>query len=193
MSCGNRNNFDEASHYLNHLCFSPSGQKFMLFHLWTNEEGQRDGRLVTANIDGSDVRAHAQEIRASHYCWISDDKILLTGLNAKKRFGYYVVNLKNNTVAPYAKDVLLGDGHPSIISSERILTDTYPSETGFQSLLVYSDKNKTIKGNGQYYMPLKYKKELRCDLHPRLSYDKDNACIDMVYKNRRAMCILPIN
>ncbi len=185
--------FQNSAHYFNHLSFNPSASKFLFFHLWSNSKSNsKSSRLMVADKNGKNIRSYAHNIRASHYCWLDDKNILLTGLNEEKVFGYYKINIEDSTVSQYGHEVLCEDGHPTILEDDLLLTDTYPNSRGYQNLFTYNRKTNRINTLGKFYSPISYQKELRCDLHPRVMHDNKLACVDMVYKNKRAMCILPI-
>ena len=79
----------EAEHYINHLSFNPSGNRFMFFHLWI-KDGLRFSRLFTADINGNNVFILNNEGHVSHYCWKSDKELLVYGYHQEGGFQYYL-------------------------------------------------------------------------------------------------------
>lgn len=68
-----------AIHYLEHLMFSPSGDRFCFMHRWQLEDGGIYSRLFTANKNGEDLYLLNDSGRMSHYCWRNDCEILAYG------------------------------------------------------------------------------------------------------------------
>ena len=66
-----------AEHYVNHLAFNPSGERFMFFHLWV-KDGQRSNRLITSDWNGENLCVLESEGTASHYTWKSETELLAT-------------------------------------------------------------------------------------------------------------------
>jgi hypothetical protein len=192
ISCSHRSDFSESYHYLNHLCYSPRGGAFLFFHLWQKDGGRRHCRLMVANRDGTELACYAEHIRASHYCWVSETEVILTGLNEDNKLEYISIDIKTNKYKTLAKGLLNQDGHPSFIKGSKIITDTYPNRYGFQRLTCVDYEKNTQNQLSKFYIPSQFCGEVRCDLHPRLNYAKDEACVDIIYKNRRAMRVLPV-
>jgi len=64
------------THWVNHLMFSPSGERFCFLHRFWREDGNMHTRLLTASSDdGSDLRL-VFEGMISHFDWIDDHTIL---------------------------------------------------------------------------------------------------------------------
>lgn len=60
-----RKDMVNAEHKVNHLMLSPNGKRFMVLHRWF--EGQRKyTRLVTCNIDGTDMYNLSDDDMVSH-------------------------------------------------------------------------------------------------------------------------------
>lgn len=85
------------------------------------------------------------------------------------------------------------DGHPSVFGSGRsILTDTYPDIYGFQRVIVHDREKESGRLVASLYSPPKFKGDVRCDLHPRLSPDGKWVCVDSARSGLRALYVLPI-
>ena len=178
---------DGAEHYVNHISFNPSGNRFMFFHLWVID-GQRFSRLLTSDLNGVNIKVLTNEGNVSHYTWKNDSEILVT--IKTDRLKYRLYNEETMDYTDFAINHLSTDGHPSYIDAlnEKVLTDTYPNKFGFQSLLFY--KNKELTKIGEFYSPFRYVKDFRCDLHPRLNLEKNKICFDTTFSGSRKMCVI---
>ena len=85
------------------------------------------------------------------------------------------------------------DGHPSMVSKNSLITDTYPDKFGFQTLL-FSDLvlNKTNE-IAKVYSKFKINPEYRTDLHPRFNHSKNKICFDANIYGYRQLFILSNN
>lgn len=72
-------NMKNATHYLEHLMFNPSGTRFCFLHRWKIEDGGIYARLYSANLDGSDIFLLNDSGRMSHFGWQDDTHLLAYG------------------------------------------------------------------------------------------------------------------
>jgi hypothetical protein len=180
-----------AEHYLNHLSFSPSGNHFMFFHLWT-KNGERHGRLMVCDRDGTEPRVLEDGGSVSHYCWKSDRDLLVTVNLENKLCRYNLYHDLSRAHTTIGQDVLSVDGHPSY-SPDRsmLLTDTYPDKYREQALLLYSAESGRIE-LGRFSLPFHTRGEYRCDLHPRWDRSGRYVCIDSAHEGSRALYVLDL-
>ncbi len=68
-----------ATHYVEHMMFSPDGETFAFYHRWRLEEGGIYARLYVADIHGAPPKLVHDTGRLSHYCWIDNRTILAIG------------------------------------------------------------------------------------------------------------------
>lgn len=181
---------DGASHYINHLAFNPSGMRFMFFHIWTDGK-YRSLRLLTAAPDGNNLHSPCPDIKPSHYTWMDDEQLLITGTQNGKVV-YATVHDKAGTCEIIESTHLHQDGHPSLLKDGTILSDTYPDIFGLQKVFLYHPENDKTATLATFHSPNNFSGEMRCDLHPRLSPSQDKICIDIVRNSRRAMCLIPV-
>jgi hypothetical protein len=185
------NSMKNAKHYVNHLCFSPSGTRFLFLHLW-QKSFHRYSRLISSNFDGTDLFVLEDKIQVSHYTWKSDSEILATLKNRNSEFSYYLYFDKTRKFEIIGENDLKRDGHPSFSpKGDLILTDTYPDKYGEQHLLLYNKKNELIDLH-QFYSPLKFRGEVRCDLHPRWDRRGHYISVDSAMDGKRAIYLLKL-
>ncbi len=74
-----------AKHWVNHMMFNPSGRRFCFLHRFLRGDKIMHSRLLTANLDGSDLRLLFKGM-VSHYSW-KDDTAILTWAGKRKILG----------------------------------------------------------------------------------------------------------
>ncbi|SMG16574.1 hypothetical protein [Dethiosulfovibrio salsuginis] len=191
MNIDKRDEMIGAEHKVNHLSISPSGNRFMFIHRWINK-GRKYSRLLTANIDGSDLFNLSDDDMISHCTW-KDDNFILGYLRKNKVDGYFLLEDKTHNYK-HLWPTLVWDGHPSY-SPDRsmVITDTYPDRTRTSKVMVLEPTAGTYKEIASMYNPFKYDNDVRCDLHPRWNRRGDAICVDGVFEGKRAMYTIPVS
>lgn len=105
---------------------------------------------------------------------------------------YHLYHLDTGAVDVIGDKDLREDGHPTYITQDVILSDTYPDRKRCQELFTFNItlQKKTIIA--KFFSPQEFTGELRCDLHPRISADGKKGCVDMIHDNRRAICLFDL-
>jgi hypothetical protein len=180
-----------AQHYVNHISFSPSGDRFMFFHLW-EVNGQRYNRLMTSNWSGDDLCILESEGTASHYSWKSETELLATIHFDKKRTRYILYTDGSNNKTIIAPNLLNRDGHPSYApQGGHFVTDTYPDDYREQHLLLFTEDTRLLD-LARFYSPPAFRGETRCDLHPRWDPTGQLICVDDTSQGLRKLAVLRI-
>lgn len=182
-----RKEMEGAEHKVNHIMLNPSGTRFMVLHRWY--QGQRKyTRLVTANIDGSNLYNLSDDDMTSHCSWKSDTEILAFAHKEDSGNGYYLMKDETKDYQHMWPDLTM-DGHPSYSPDRtKVVTDTYPNRSRVAS--VYILKNQNVNRIAQVFAPFKYDNDVRCDLHPRWNRSGDKVCIDSVFEGKRNLYIV---
>ena len=176
----------EDNHYVNHLSWNPSGERFLMFNRWAG--GGQPTRVFTMAADGSDLRLLSGH-GASHWTWRDSDCALIWGEGAYK--------LYRDDDSGEACEVLWEhvNGHQSYVpgtDNEWLLTDTYPANDQQELCLYHIPKKKKVS-LGFFDSPSAYRGEWRCDLHPRLSRSGTKVVIDSPHQgNGRQMYLIEI-
>ena len=177
-----------ARHYVNHLCWNPSGTRFLMFHRWSGP-GQPT-RVFTAAGDGSDLRllsAHG----ASHWTWRDDEHVLIWAEGAYRLFRDDDSGEPVDTVLEYP------NGHQTFVpgtENEWLLTDTYPADASSrQELLLYHIPSRRKVTIATLEAPEHYRGEWRCDLHPRLNRRATQVVVDSAHAGGRQMHLFDID
>lgn len=180
-----------SDHWVNHLDFSPNNKRFMFIHRWVNNNNMKYHRLITANLDGSDLWQVAGNKKVSHSFWFKETEIISYSYINGIGLDYYIFRDKNENFKFLAKNLFSRDGHPSVNKYNMLITDdSYPDKAQFKKLYLYDINNGNLYILGKYYHPLKYSGEYRCDLHPKWDNTGKYIGIDVIFKNKRKFCVL---
>lgn len=184
-----RSEMKGAEHKVNHLMISPDGKRFMVLHRWFRD-GTKYTRLVTANIDGTQMYNLSDDDFVSHCCWKNNSEII-SYLNKKDGGkGYYLMTDKTDNYTRLWTQLAM-DGHPTCSpNGSLVVTDTYPDRRRMQSLYVM--KGQKVQRIGRVFSPFKYGGDVRCDLHPRWSHDGSKLCFDASYNGKRSVCVVDV-
>jgi hypothetical protein len=174
--------------YINHLSFSPDGQKVMF--LWIEIiETWHQASLLVYDFNKKKINVLEKELKSSHYVWQDNNSILCAGYNHTANSNicrFYLYNTNDDSKQIVCPNILQWDGHPVYLTEDIILIDTYPNRYAYQKLfLINLATGKQTKLVEIYSVPRK-KEEERTDLHPRLNKAKNIICFDAnVYGKRR--------
>ena len=182
-------------HKVNHLMLSPNGKRFMVLYRWF--VGQRKyTRLITCNVDGTDIYLLSDDDMVSHCYWKNDEEII--AYERKKEFGPGFYLMKDKTQEwTHIWPQLSNDGHPSYCPTDNSLVvfDTYPSRSRIQEVKLGRDNDTTgesVKVIAKVFSPFKYDNDTRCDLHPRWSRDGKKICLDSVFEGHRGLYVVNV-
>lgn len=180
-------------HKVNHIMLSPSGKRFMVLYRWFC--GQRKyTRLITCNVDGTDMYVLSDDDMVSHCFWKDDDHIIAFENKNNGGPGYYLMKDKTQEYI-HCWPQFSNDGHPSYSpDGSLIVTDSYPDRARVASInLMDGDEtkkeNKTI---ARVFAPFKYDNDTRCDLHPRWNHAGDKICFDSIFEGHRGLYVVDL-
>lgn len=188
---------DNAFHYVTHTEFSPTGDKISFLHRWTDDPSKRQTRLVTCDLDGSNVQISDTTGMVSHYIWDKKGRVVaycqVNGID-----GHYLFedsSLKNPRRVAH---LLNSDGHQSFVPSKNMfITDTYPDKRRYSKLyLVDIDNDEStliadVKSPKKFQSPDMFH-HWACDLHPRVSPSGKYVCFDSVCTGERSLCVMSL-
>ena len=182
-------------HKVNHLMLSPNGKRFMVLYRWFC--GQRKyTRLITCNVDGSDMYVLSDDDMVSHCYWKNDEEII--AFERKKEYGPGFYLMKDKTQEwTHIWPQLSNDGHPSYCPTDNnlVVFDTYPSRSRIQEVKLGRDNDiegSSVKTIAKVFSPFKYDNDTRCDLHPRWSRDGKKVCFDSVFEGHRGLYVVNV-
>lgn len=178
-------------HKVNHLMLSPNGKRFMVLYRWFIGE-RKYTRLITANIDGSDMYILSDDDMVSHCFWKDDNHILAFENKKASGTGYYLVTDRTQEYK-HCWPELTVDGHPSYSPDRNyIVTDSYPDRARIQYIRVMKDEDDKPEVVAKVFSPFKYDNDTRCDLHPRWNHAGDKVCFDSVFEGHRGLYIVEV-
>ncbi len=186
----------QAKHYFNHLLVSPDGSRFELLHRWRSPaRGGFQTRMLTAAMDGSDIRIVDHSGRTSHFIWRDPRHILAWSWHKSHGSGFYLFEDKTGgKVEIVGKSAMPQNGHCSYLPGGRwILNDTYPDGRRLQHVYLYDVKTGRRVPLGHFHSPPEYAGQWRCDTHPRFSRDGQSVVIDSTHTGQgRQMFLIDI-
>lgn len=180
-----------AVHKVNHIMLSPNGKRFMVLYRWFN--GQRKyTRLITCNVDGTDMYVLSDDDMVSHCFWKNNSSILAFENKKKGGPGYYLMKDKTDKYI-HCWPQFSNDGHPSYSpDGSLIVTDSYPDRARVASINLM-DGNERKRDNttiARVFAPFKYDNDTRCDLHPRWNHAGDKICFDSIFEGHRGLYVV---
>ncbi len=190
-----RPDMEGTKHWFNHVQINPDGSRFAFLHRWkTPDRGERRTRLLTAGLDGSEVRLVADDDMVSHYDWRDTETILAWARRRGRGDHYYLLNERTGAAEVFAPELLTVDGHCSWSPDRRwLLTDTYLDADRMRTLILYCPDQERRVDIGRFYSPPGLDGPLRCDLHPRWSRDGTKVCIDSAHEGSRQVYVLDVS
>ena len=173
-----KDNMIGATHKVNHIDISPNSDKAIFLHRWFVGKTKYT-RLLCVDIKTKKLSLLADNDMVSHMCWYDNDNVFgfLKGNNNKD--GYFFIDMNGNQ-RQIVNQYLVDDGHPTVINSRYIVTDSYPDYTCKSKLFLIDLDNNNVEIIGRFYSPKKYQDDKRCDLHPRCDFDGNKITIDSV-------------
>ncbi|MDO5157162.1 MAG: glycosyltransferase [Eubacteriales bacterium] len=187
-------------HKVNHIMLSPNGKRFMVLYRWFC--GQRKyTRLITCNVDGSDMYVLSDDDMVSHCFWRTNSQIFAyenrkQGLKGDKAGnGYYLMKDHTQEYRRFWPGIDY-DGHPSFSpDGSKVVFDRYPDRARVAAVMVSDAKNREDSGVqtiAKVFAPFKYDNDTRCDLHPRWNREGDKVCFDSVFEGHRGLYVVDV-
>lgn len=184
--------FSEQKLVVNHINFSPSGEKFVFLLRNVDPNGKMWGTvLAVGDLNGNIKKLTNFEIN-SHYSW-KDNKTLMiwSGL---PEWGIYFIDTVTGERKKLNNPVTdRGDIHCNY-SPDRscFIADGYIEKDGKRYLYYYDfSTKKACALFGVYSMPLET--DIRCDLHARFSGDGTLISYDTTENGSRQITLLPFS
>lgn len=182
---------ENAKHKVNHIDLSKDDKKAIFLHRWF-KDGVKYTRLLCVDVASKKLTLLADNKMVSHMCWYDENTLFgyLRGNNNQD--GYFFVDLDGNQ-KQVKHELLVDDGHPTVLNKRYIISDSYPDYTCKSKLLLIDLKKHTVKVIGRFYSYKKYQNDKRCDLHPRFDNVGNLLTIDTVCNGKRNICHLDIS
>ena len=175
---------------VNHITFSPSGERFLCLIRNFPEPGKRWGTiLVTFDRDGKCERKLTDYQVNSHYHWKNDDEIIIySGL---PEWGVYLFNEKTGERERLDDDLVNYDDIHCLYSPDRscFIGDGYPNTGNFRYMMLYDFETKKSRAIMKVYSQPVSTTDIRCDLHNRFNHDGTQVSFDSTHDGRREIML----
>ena len=194
----------DAWHYFNHLLFNPAGDRFIVLHRYRPKfdpsklqfDGQFVTRMLTADLDGSNLHVLDPSGNTSHFIWKDDETVTMWTRPNGQRYGFYEMKDRSDAIVRVGDEAMPSNGHNTYLGGDYgdwILNDTYPSKVGRrQSVFLYHPASDRRFDLGHFPSPPAYQGEWRCDTHPRSSEDGTQVAIDSPHAGGRQVHLLDV-
>jgi hypothetical protein len=174
-------------HYFNHLLFNTDGTRFEFLHRsCAVGESSRQTRMLTAALDGSEIRVLEDRGLVSHFIWRDPTHILAWARRPEQGGAFYLYeDATGDAVEAVGPDVMTQDGHCTYLADrDWILNDFTPGarhEPPYPFAYLYHVPSGRWAVLGEFPSPAAYVGELRIDLHPRGSPDGRTVIVDSAH------------
>ncbi len=185
---------NNSYHYFTHCLFSPNGKRFAFYHRWLENNHQTWTRLLTCNIDGTDIYKFDFSGVVTHLAWQDDKHLLAYGYKKQVGDHYYLLEDKTNNFNLIGENIFSSDGHPQFAPNRKqFITDTYPDRLRRQYLVSYNIQSEQRENIAVMRSPLSYVGDIRCDLHPRWDRTGKSIAFDSSHTGKRALCTVRLH
>lgn len=182
-----------SHHRFNHIHIAPDGSNFVWLHRWHDAQQRRIDRLLTANMDGSDIAIVADDGYVSHIDYYTTQQVVAWARHPATGKRYLRYMRHSDACEVIGAEVFSSDGHCSFSPDRQwMLTDTYPDAENMRTLMLYHMETNTRYDIGRFYAPPELAGPVRCDLHPRWSRDGRQVCIDSAHTGERQVYVLDV-
>lgn len=178
---------------VNHISICPDGSRFLVLVRDFMEVGATNWgtALLTADLDGGNLRVHAGNHMVSHYHWRDPATILAYALLDKGEH-LYLIDVETNGLTVIDADFFTFDGHCSFSPNrDWLLYDTYP--WGGQRHLYLYDLRRGIPYEVGVFADPYPVDDNRCDLHPRWDRVGTRVSFDAVHEGYRGIYLIDVS
>lgn len=181
--------------YLNHASFGSTAEQFLVFVVEDHATGRKPKLLLgEAGSDGRRIIVNELSM-VSHFAWFANDTIIVWGRSNKGEPAWFAVHSVPGD-AGYEIERLpirnVEDAHASVINDDHVLLDRYPDSNRMQTVEMVNIRTSQTRKLLHSYLPPDFRKDLRCDLHARVS-NAGFYVIDDVADRKRVIRVLPLN
>lgn len=179
---------DGAFHYFHHALFNPGSRRSFFLHRWVDGNQRRWTRMFSVGLDGRDLYLFPMDEMVSHITWSDDSHVFAYARLPGEGDGYFHIEDRTGRYTRHFAQVLNSDGHPTYdLQRGVVITDTYPDRFRNQFLVLGLPDGQRRIDLARTHLPMRFKRELQVDLHPRLHPSRPVACVDTGHTGTRAL------
>ncbi len=178
----------EQEHFVEMLQINAAGTRFLFYERWVVGKSNLEQRVLTADLDGSDLFMLSHRGHLSHVAWLDEKHIVIYSDNYdgyalfEDEVGYVSMILESNA-----------DGHQTFLrGGEWMLADTYPDRYRLQHPFLYHRPTDEVFAIADLLSPREYRGIYRADTHPRLSRDERSVVVDSSHAGGRQMYLIDV-
>jgi hypothetical protein len=182
-----------AKMWFNHTLLNPSETRFVFLTRWRPSGSAAWKTLMfSANLDGSQLKLVLDGGMVSHFDWRNDEELLVWTRIGEQGDRFYLVNEHSGAYQIVGAECLTSDGHCCYSHrGDCFVTDTYPRPPDYvRTLKLYVPAQEREIVVGRYPSSPPFVGEVRCDLHPRWSWDDRLICFDSVHEGHRQIYVI---
>lgn len=185
-------------HWFNHLLVNPSGDRFVFLHRWKKSGGKSwSTRMLSANLDGTELRVVIDSGSVSHFIWRDARHVLAySRRRPNENWGFFLwEDRPEGRVEPVGPGVMgPSDGHCNYVpGGEWIVCDIYPDAQRLQHVYLYHVPTNRRVELAALLSPPQYTGEWRCDTHPRVSRTGRYITVDSPHEGGRQIYLIDIS
>lgn len=184
---------DNQKHKVNHIMFSPSGEKIMFIYRILGKNLKYD-QLFVYNLKKKTLSNVLDTGMVSHCNWINDDEIVSYAKHKTEGNNLLKIIVDSKESSVLTRYFNNKDGHPSVSPNGKyIIMDSYPNFFRKQKLYLIEYNNpNNIREIASLFSNYKYRGVNRCDLHPRWSPDSNKICVDASFEKFRDVYLIDL-
>lgn len=187
----------DANHFLTHCLFSPSSKRFLFFHRWIKNNNILFTRMISSNINGTNLHVFPTDGMVSHVGWYDDDHVLAY-CRVGGRDKYVLFKDGEGVIEIIGEESFNSDGHPSFSPNKKwLLTDTYPDRYRNSYLALYNLAERRryniskLRQNKLFSSP-DFFNNWQSDFHPRWDRSGQKVCFDSSHTGIRSLCTIDL-
>ncbi|MBP8127960.1 MAG: hypothetical protein KA184_00150 [Candidatus Hydrogenedentes bacterium] len=182
--------------WFNHVLFSRDDSRIFFLARFKNPVGSLISAAYTVAPDGSGLRCVVPYAwNNSHFDWRNGRQLMVSSrFEAGPKWLHVMLTDGLQDHRPVAPDVLNRDGHCHFSPDGRwLVSDSYPEGPRRMRRFFLGDmETEQVYEAARFHEPDTFKRDWRCDLHPRWSRDGKRVCIDSTHEGTRQVYVLEL-
>lgn len=180
---------------INHVSLNPSGNKLLILLRFFSDQAPWPTITLVADLKSKEIKRIFGF--GSHYDWLDDKRLFLTGSNVIKKEEsegqtLHIIDVDTEEIEYIDEEVFKGDGHCTVSPDGKyLLYDSYPNDDfPYKRLFIYNLESKEHYNLGYFYNSFEIYDnvtDVRCDLHARWSSNGKYITFDSIHEGYRGI------